>query len=255
MSCPDPLLVHAYCDGELDAATAIGVEQHLGDCSRCEALRREIESIRAAMRSSATYHRLGERRRLALLRELRAAGPSGPAARPPPFWAGAIAGLAAGIGAFALALTLRPAAPVAGSALVRDLVAAHVRALISDRAIDVASTDRHTVKPWFAGRVEVSPPVADFADQGYALVGGRVDYVDSRRTATTVYRHGAHLISVFAWPAGALTMPAAPGSEHGYQVACWHARSIDSCAVADAAGEELKPLARLLQALADPARE
>ena len=255
MSCPDPLLVHAYCDGELDAAAAIGIEEHLRGCTSCQALKHEIESIRTAMRSSASYHRPSELRRAAMLRSVKAADSGATAARRPPFWTGALAGLAAGIAAFALALTLRPAAPAATGTLVGEVVAAHVRALISERTIDVASTDRHTVKPWFAGRVEVSPPVADFADQGYALIGGRVDYVDGRRAATTVYRHGAHLISVFAWPAGTTRLPAGARSEHGYQVACWAAPSIDSCAVSDTAGEELEPLARLLRGLADPDRK
>jgi len=245
MSCPDPLLVHAYCDGELDAASSVALEQHLAGCSACQALRAEIESLRGALRDSATYHRLDPQRRAALLARLPA---ERGARRPWPgrlFWGGAASGLAAGAGAFALATMLHVGAP---PPVLNDVLSAHMRALMSGRLIDVESSDRHTVKPWFAGRTDVSPPVADFAPQGYALVGGRADYIDGRRAATVIYRHGAHVISVFAWPATGGALPGGLESRNGFQVACWQGASIDFCAVSDTAGEELLGLTRLLQA-------
>ena len=88
-----------------------------------------------------------------------------------------------------------------------DLVGAHLRSLMPDHLIDVISTDRHTVKPWFAGHTDVSPVVEDFAAQGYRLLGARADYVDRQRAAVLIYQHGAHVINVFSWqsarPAGA----------------------------------------------------
>jgi anti-sigma factor RsiW len=250
MPCPDPLVVHAYCDGELDAASVVAVEQHLGSCLACQALQRDIESVRVELHRSASYYRLAPARRAALLRGLPLATAASPALwrRSRLFWSGAAAGLAAAAGAFALATTLQWGAP---SPVVNDVLAAHVRSLLSERLIDVASSDRHTVKPWFAGRVEVSPPVADYAAQGYPLVGGRVDYVDGRRAATTVYRHGAHVINVFAWPATRSALPSRLETRNGYQIACWMRGAIDFCAVSDTAGEELLPLTRLLQAMGE----
>ncbi len=245
MACPDALLVHAYCDGELDAPAAVALEQHLAGCAACRALQHDVESLRRALRSSASYHRLEPARRARLLGAL----PGARRTAPRPFLAGALTGLAVAAGAAAVALLV----PGLGrSPAARDALSAHVRSLVSERLIDVASSDRHTVKPWFAGRVEISPPVADFTAQGYPLVGGRVDFVDGHRAATLVYRRGAHVISVFAWPAGGGPLPRLE-SRGGYQVACWARAAIDYCAVSDTAGEELLALTQLLKMQGDAA--
>ena len=131
-----------------------------------------------------------------------------PTLRPPsrspwgrPFWSGAFGGAAlAACAAFFLM------APVANP-LLDDLVNAHVRSLMPAHLIDVESTDRHTVKPWFAGHADVSPTVADFGDQGYKLIGGRADYFDRQRAAVVVYQHGAHVINVFSWSADGGRLP------------------------------------------------
>src|SRR5208283_2387855 len=113
------------------------------------------------------------------------------------FWAGA----AGGIGGTAIAATVAflLLAPPLVNPLVNDLVGAHVRSLMPDHLIEVVSTDKHTVKPWFAGHSDVSPVVADFKAQGYELIGGRADYLDHQRSAVVVYQHGAHFINVFSW--------------------------------------------------------
>ena len=104
--------------------------------------------------------------------------------------------------------------------------------------IDVISTDRHTVKPWFAGHADVSPAVADFAPQGYKLVGGRADYFNGQRAAATVYEHGAHVINVFTFRADGRALPALR-SRDGYHIACWTAADLQYCAVSDAGWDEL----------------
>ena len=136
--------------------------------------------------------------------------------------------------------------------IVNDLVGAHIRSLLSDRLIDIESSDRHTVKPWFAGHAEVSPPVVDFPEQNYRLIGGRVDYVDGRRAAVVVYRHGAHVINVFAWPDSGARLPTSVVGRNGYNLACWKNDSVDFCAASDAVGEELLGLTRLLKPLTNP---
>jgi anti-sigma factor RsiW len=250
MPCPDPLLVHAYADGELDAHSALGVERHLATCSACQALRRNIEAARAQLRAEATYHRLAPRSWLGAAAGIRAAPP------PPRFrgawqyWAGAASGAAA---AALVAVALVLVVPRADTgAVVSDLVGAHVRSLLSNRLIDVESTDRHTVKPWFAGHADVSPPVADFVREDYRLVGGRVDYVDGRRAAVVVYRHGPHVINVFAWPDSGTPLPSRVVTRNGYQLTFWKNGSLAFCAVSDTAVDELLGLARLLEAMTVP---
>ena len=144
--------------------------------------------------------------------------------------------------ALAFFLLLQPASNM----LVDDVTNAHLRSMMSDHLIDVASSDRHTVKPWFAGHTDVSPPAINFAGQGYALVGGRADYIDGHRAAVVVYRHGKHVINVFAWAAGDEHLPA-ESLRNGYHLLFWKSGNIAFCAVSDAGPDEMKTLTRLIQ--------
>ncbi len=150
--------------------------------------------------------------------------------------------------AIAAALALLVFSPALTTPLVDELVAAHVRSLMPSHLIDVVSTDQHTVKPWFAGHADVSPVVADFAAEGYRLVGGRADYFEQQRSAVVVYQHGAHVINVFSW---ATSRPALPKDSlrNGYRMVFWRAGNLDYCAVSDTGRDELLGLVRLLQAL------
>jgi anti-sigma factor RsiW len=112
--------------------------------------------------------------------------------------------------------------------------------------IDVVSTDKHTVKPWFAGHADVSPAVADFEAQGYRLIGGRADYIDHQRSAVVVYQHGAHVINVFTWAASGARSPANT-TRSGYHLAFWQQGDIQYCAVSDTGWDELLGLVRLLR--------
>jgi anti-sigma factor RsiW len=114
--------------------------------------------------------------------------------------------------------------------------------------IDVESTDRHTVKPWFAGHTDVSPVVADFNEQGYRLVGGRADYFDHQRAAVVVYQHGPHIINVFSWAGTERVLK--DTTRNGYHLAFWKAGNLEYCAVSDTGWEELLGLVRLLKDLA-----
>lgn len=248
MTCVWSLRTQAYFDAEVDAPSAAALEQHVEQCVECQALLADLEASRALLRRAAASLTapapLAARLRQGLDREAPAPVRS-PAARrrPPPFWLGVLTGLAGAAGALLLAamLPLLRADP-----LLDELVAAHLRSLMPMHLIDVASTDRHTVKPWFAGHADVSPVVADFAAQGFRLVGGRADYLDRQRSAVVVYQHGAHLINVFSWHAAAPRLPAST-TRSGYRVACWTVDDLGYCAVSDAGWEELRALERLLQ--------
>jgi anti-sigma factor RsiW len=257
MACDETLRVQAYLDGEADAATALEIEQHLESCTDCAVLKRDIESQRAALRNEASYFRASPTLRAKVTQALDRENvqehprdwPTRLGLRAREFWIGAAGGAFATAAATALAFLLI-VAPQANR-LATDIVDAHVSSLMENHLIDVASSDRHTVKPWFAGHVDVSPPVADFKREGYPLVGGRVDYVDGHRMAVTVYRHGAHVINVFVWANGETSLPAM-STRNGYHLVFWTIGNLSFCAISDTAPDELLGLTRLLKALAAP---
>src|SRR5262249_33837628 len=130
--------------------------------------------------------------------------------------------------------------------LVREVVAAHVRSTLAAHLIDVASSDRHTVKPWFQGKLDYSPPVQDFAGEGFQLAGGRVDYLDDRPVAGLVYRHGAHVINVFIWPASEPGGAPMTISRNGYEVEHFVHAGMNFWIVSDTTADEIHKLANLL---------
>ena len=248
MSCSEALRVHAYCDGELDAAAAAEIERHLETCPDCAALLKDIEETRSTLRDAAPYHRASDdlRARIAgaLDREEGKRRPRMQAWTARSFLTGAVGG--SGITALAAVLAFVLLVQPAPNLLVDDLTNAHLRSMISDHAIDVVSSDRHTVKPWFAGHADVSPPAVNFAPQGYTLVGGRADYIDGHRAAVVVYRHGKHIINVFAWAAGNEHLPGT-AERNGYHLVFWKSGNLAFCAVSDAGLEEMNTLTRLIQ--------
>jgi anti-sigma factor RsiW len=169
---------------------------------------------------------------------------SAPRWRPRPFWAGALGG--AGGTAIAAALAFFLLVPRPTNPLLDELVNAHVRSLMPAHLIDVVSTDKHTVKPWFAGHADVSPAVADFDPQGYRLIGGRADYLDHQRSAVVVYQHGSHIINVFSWAGTGSVLPH-DATRNGYHFVFWRSGDLEYCAVSDTARDELQGLVGLLQ--------
>ena len=260
MACAEALRVHALVDGELAAAARAALESHLAGCAECRALNSELVALRAALRAGLTRQVAGPQLRLLLARSLEEAEASA-AARAPrrvrarlrdgSFWAGAASGAAVAAGVVvALALVLGRGAP---DPLANELLSAHLRSLMAEHLIDVASSDRHTVKPWFAGRSDVSPPVVEVADGSFTLVGGRADLVDGNRAAVVVYRRGPHVVNVFAWPDAAQRAGDRRISRNGYQLVFWHDGTVAFCAVSDAAPQELAGLVRVLAGASSPA--
>jgi anti-sigma factor RsiW len=260
MACAEGLRLAACFDGEVDALAAAALERHLEDCRECREQLASLEQTRAALHRhlpleqtpAALRARLGEaldRQEPAGRRRARAASPL----RLQSFWLGALGG--AGVTALAAAALMLCFVP-GQAGTVEALEAAHVRSLMPAHLLDVASSERHTVKPWFAGHADVSPVVGDFPEAGYQLLGGRADYLWRQRAAVLVYRHGAHVINVFSWAAGPDRLPR-QGSRAGYHILCWRAADLGYCAVSDSGWQELSGLAQRLQELAarDASRE
>jgi anti-sigma factor RsiW len=192
-------LLASYLDGELDRATLDELEAHLPGCAKCQSELAALEQLRVAIRAVPRQGAPAELRRKLETAELlpQAATPRISYARP---WALA-ATLLLGVLVGALFMTLRHSGGVsgAGALLARDLVSSHLRALAAASPFDVISEDRHTVKPWFAGKIGESPPVEPGSEE-FPLLGGRIDYVGEARTAVIVYGHRKHIIDVFLSP-------------------------------------------------------
>jgi anti-sigma factor RsiW len=258
---PESLRVQAYFDGEVDAIGVADIERHIEQCDECRALLQDLERTRATLRRDLTYFNAPGELRARLNRALdreSASGSSrrnkwGPSAwRVRPFWLGAASGGFATAIAAILAFVIW--APTFTNPLVDDLMSAHVRSLMSTHLIDVVSTDKHTVKPWFAGHADVSPVVADFEPQGYRLMGGRADYVDHQRAAVVIYQHGQHVINVFSWAADQRFVPKNM-TRSGYHLVFWRSGDLENCAVSDTSWDELLGLVRLLRGESNRSRE
>ncbi|HZV67808.1 MAG TPA: anti-sigma factor [Telluria sp.] len=241
-------LLPAYLDNELDAANAVQLALHLATCPACQAQAERLLALRATLKEHATHYTAPAALRASLRKALRAAAP-----RRRPWaslaWAWSAAGAAGA--AFAVTLALLLAQPSNADRLDGELLASHVRSLMPDHLADVASTDQHTVKPWFAGKLDYSPPVIDLARQEFALLGGRVDVVDARPVAALAYRHRQHIVNLYVWPdkAGRAAAPRA-SSQRGFQLLQWSQGGMRYAAVSDINAQELGEFGRLLMAQA-----
>jgi anti-sigma factor RsiW len=237
MTTPDNLLVHAYVDGELDPAHTLELERAIAADPALAAERDRAQALRDLIRDR-------------LAREPAPAGLLGRIEfavgmrreRPRPSW-GALAAaavLAAVIGSSSTWLMYRPTPSDTTAEMV---VASHLRALMAPQPIDVASSDRHTVKPWFNGRIPESPRVVDLTSEGFPLVGGRIDVIDRTPVPTLVYRHRQHLISLMALPAAAANMPERQ-TIAGYNVIEWSDNGVRYWAVSDLGAGDLESFAK-----------
>lgn len=237
-------------DGELDAAHAAEVEAHVAGCAACGEARAQALRLRAAMRGEGV--RAAAPDRLVARLDAMIAAATTPVAAPRvarrrdrAIWGLGGAGLAVAACA-ALAVVLAPPM-IQTAALEQDLVAGHVRSLQAGHLIDVATSDQHVVKPWFGGKLDFSPPVVDLADQGFPIVGGRLDYIGGRSVAAVVYRRGRHMINLFVWPDGARLGPAESRPGDGYTLLHWTRGGMTFWAVSDVNEADLKAFQRLLE--------
>jgi anti-sigma factor RsiW len=239
MECENILLVQAEFDGELDAEGALRAAHHRQSCAECRDAYAQLSATHALMRESAPRHQAPESLRRALSAGL-AVTPAAPPRRRRSWWResasfGLGAALAAGIALFVIA--------PAQSNLVDAVVASHVRALQPGHMEDVISTDQHTVKPWFDGRIDFAPPVKDLAAKQFPLLGGRLDYLNDRPVAAMVYGSDKHVIDLYVWPGNGGPMPRS-ASRNGYNTVHWSENGMAFWAVSDLEAGKLNDFVR-----------
>jgi anti-sigma factor RsiW len=247
MSCDETLRTQALIDGELDDAAAIEAERHMFGCEDCKALGESDMRLSHAIRGDATHFDappgLKSKIDATLDTEARKNARS-PQRSTRSFWLGAASGGAAMALAASIALFL--ILPPSAATLEETVFDAHTTALMSGRTIEVVSSNHHTVKPWFAGRVPLSPPVADFASEGFALAGGRVGKVADAPAAVVVYRHGAHEIDLFVWADRGSHLPV-NATRLGYHASFWKEGDLNFAAVSDTDTTELAKFEKLIR--------
>jgi anti-sigma factor (TIGR02949 family) len=253
-------LVSPYIDGELAAEKAAEVERHLESCETCRAL---VDSER---RVSAAVRHQGERFRAPAHLKARVLSEIGRRSRRFP-WSD-LRMLGTGWNPIAIAASLLLTVMVSSGGtiaylsrggegekvpLIQEVVSGQIRSLMADHLTDVASSDQHTVKPWFNGKLDFSPPVIDLTSEGFPLVGGRLDYLDRRQVAALVYRHRQHLINVFIWPEAGEEAPRSE-AQQGYNVLYFKHGGMEFWAVSDLNPAELRDfVAHLKTAVETPA--
>jgi anti-sigma factor RsiW len=239
-------LLEGYLDGELGFERTLEVEAHLASCPACSA---EVESwkpIRGALQQSDLYYRApaaleAKIRKLAAPAEEKRGGLNWMQR-----WVWAAGGAAFATAALLVAF-VGVRTQMATSVESSELAASHIRSMMSDHLMDVVSTNQHTVKPWFDGKIDFAPPVSDFAAEGYPLAGGRLDYLEHRKVAVLIYHRALHVINLYVWPAADNGSSALKvETVQGYNELAWKKSGFEFRAVSDLNTAELRDFAHLL---------
>jgi anti-sigma factor RsiW len=261
MTCDEAeILIHALIDNELDASHAREVEAHIAGCARCTAALADYRRMHDVMAKSDLRYTAPA----SLRQRIDAALPK-PAAMPAsnvqplPSRRSLLRGFAMGSAVSALAATGLVAIVLRNDdqqMVESEIVSAHLRSLQPGHLIDVVSTDQHTVKPWFNGKLDVSPPVIDLTAQGFTLIGGRLDYVDARAIGAVVYKRRAHVINLFvAQTSNAARKPAKIETVQGFNIRRWSDRGLNYWAVSDIGADELAEFGDKFEAAAEVNKE
>ena len=223
-------LLHGYLDGELDLTGTLDFERHLEDCAQSSRSYRNQQALRSAIGANAPYFKAPTRLRRSLT------------PKPAVAWtqlAAIAAALLLAIAGTWFGMRARPGREL----IAREVVSGHVRSLMANHLVDVPSSDRHTVKPWFLGKLDFSPDVKDLTAEGFPLVGGRLDYVDGKPAAALIYQRGKHTINLFVWKSGG----SSEGHEalEGYHLTHWNAGGLAYWAVSDVNANDLDLFCKL----------
>jgi anti-sigma factor RsiW len=234
-------LIESYLDDELDPSLKAEIENHLTSCRSCAEQHARLRQLQMDIRTQAPHYdpppRLERRVRAALAQAAKNETKSGA-------WQWmAIAASILLAGSLALNFALFRSHREDRVTLAQNILSSHVRSLIGTHLVDVPSSDRHTVKPWFNGKLDFSPDVKDFASQGFPLVGGRIEYLEDRPVAALVYQRRLHVINVFVWPTSANS--AGELTDKGFNMIHWTKAGMTYWAVSDLGSSELRQFSDL----------
>jgi anti-sigma factor RsiW len=259
-------VIHAYTDGELDLVTTLDIEKHITDCSECAKVHRNLLTLRTSIRDSSLYYRAPAALERQIRLKISQASPErSPRARIkaggrniviyPGRWVAVAAALA--IVATTVWVALRGTGGAGGRSdqlLASEVTSAHIRSLMTPEHLwDVKSSDQHTVKPWFDGKIDFAPNVRDFKADSYALEGGRLDYLADRPVAALVYRHEKHYINLFIWPAGTQAdQGESLTTRQGYVLIHWVQSGMNYWAASDTSEEGLRRFTNLVRGVGSP---
>ena len=241
--------VHAYFDGELDALRSADFEDHLEICVECNAELKQISALHKRFQESDLFEQasaqLMDRIRTQISGEATGNRTKVFTFRRP-FLISAFGALAAAAASITIVfLVFQPHNQA--TRITAELIDAHVRSLQPGHLTDVLSTDQHTVKPWFDGKLDFIPPVSDFSQQGFPLIGGRLDIIDGRNVAALVYSRRRHFINVFVWPYREKESNlSGSGSHQGYNWLRWQSGDMEFCLISDASATDLRELKDLM---------
>lgn len=237
-------LIQPYLDGELDVSHARAVEQHLQTCSQCRFAEQNIRALKTVLRSQPVAfqapRRLHRNVRRAVRRESRRN-------RGSLWWSVPWISAAAACALILAGLFLFQSPRSSRSAIVDQVIANHVRSLLATHLVDIPSSDQHTVKPWFNGKIDFAPEVHDFATDGFPLVGGRLDYLDRKTVAALVYRRDRHVINLLLSPTTSHDTDVSTFARRGYNLINWTRNGISYWAVSDLNAEELSRFCALVR--------
>jgi anti-sigma factor RsiW len=240
-------LINAYVDGELDSAGSLAVESHMQGCASCLTDVENLRALASAIENGSLRFNAPPRLKRNVQATIRAANPATKDSFFQWRWASVVASAVLIVG-----LTWGTAArwmKTSGEMqLVNDIVSSHVRSTMANHITDVSSSDSHTVKPWFGGKLDYSPPVKDLTEHGFRLVGGRLDYLENRPVAALIYQRNQHFINLFVWPSNRTTVKQEDQlTLQGYNLIHWTQSGMTYWLISELNQAELNECARLLK--------
>ena len=238
-------LINPYVDGELDVLRHVEIEHHLGECETCRLEHRDQSTLRSMIKDSAPYFSASDLLKQRVKKQI-GAGTRKPALRASLAVAAAVILALAGVLMWSILSTRSRAGT--DDLIAQEVVASHIRSLMVNHVVDVPSSDQHTVKPWFNGKVDFAPEVKDLAAQGFPLIGGRLDYVGNKTVAALVYQSRKHHINLFVWTSpGAIDQIQQQLSRQGYNVIHWTESGTSYWVVSDVNSTDLQEFVQLVR--------